>query len=102
MRDTTTEGRPFRVRTVVDDFPKESPGMMLARSLPTQRVIYLLEAILLVRPAPRAIVCDHGPEFTSLAFDQWAHARGIALEFVRPGHPVDNCFIESFNCKFPR
>ena len=100
MRDTTTEGRPFRTWAVVDDFTKESPGLLLARSLPTRRVIEALDAILLVRPAPRTLVCDNGPEFTSLALDQWAHARGITLDFIRPGHPVENCFIESFNGKF--
>ncbi|MBK9066637.1 MAG: transposase [Gemmatimonadetes bacterium] len=24
---------------------------------------------------------------------------GIHLDFIRPGHPVENCFIESFNGK---
>ena len=44
---------------------------------------------------------DHGPEFTSKALDAWAHARTVQLQFIRPGKPVDNAFIESFNGKFP-
>jgi putative transposase len=35
----------------------------------------------------------------SLALDQWAAAHGIRLDFIRPGHPVETCFIESFNGK---
>ncbi len=99
LRDTTTEGRPFRVWAVVDDFTRENPWLMADRSLSARRVVEALEAILLIRPAPHTIVCDNGPEFTSLALDQWASARGITLDFIRPGHPVENCFIESFNGK---
>lgn len=99
MRDTTTDGRPFRVWAVVDDFTRENPWLLADRSLSARRVIEALEAVLLVRRAPRTIVCDNGPEFTSLALDQWASARGIALDFIRPGRPVENCFIESFNGK---
>jgi putative transposase len=42
-------------------------------------------------------VRDNGPEFTSQHFDQWAHERGITLHFIRPGKPVENCYIESFS-----
>lgn len=40
---------------------------------------------------------DNGPEFTSRAFDAWAYSRGVTIEFIRPGKPVDNCFVERFN-----
>ena len=42
---------------------------------------------------------DHGTEFTSRALDEWAYRNGIALDFIRPGKPVENGFIESFNGK---
>lgn len=100
VRDTTAEGRPFRVWGVVDDHTRECPWLMVDRSLPARRVIEALDALLLVRRPPRTIVCDNGPEFVSLALDQWATAHGITLDFIRPGHPVENCFIESFNGKF--
>jgi putative transposase len=44
-------------------------------------------------------VCDNGPEFVSLALDQWASTQRIRLAFIRPGRPVENCVIESFNGK---
>ena len=99
VRDTTTEGRPYRIWTVVDDCTRECPLLVVDRSLPARRVVEALDTLLLVRAAPRAIVCDNGPEFTSLALYQWAAAHGVQLDFIHPGRPVENCFIESFNGK---
>lgn len=53
----------------------------------------------MVRGTPRAIVCDNGPEFVSLMLGQWAITRGIRLDFIRPGHPVENGYIDSCNSK---
>ena len=49
---------------------------------------------------PELITIDNGPEFISKALDSWAYQRGVKLNFIRPGKPVDNSFIESFNGKF--
>ncbi len=46
---------------------------------------------------PNSHILDHGPEFRGRALDVWATARGVALEFIRPGKPVDNAFVESFH-----
>ena len=99
VRDTLADGRAFRIWAVVDDATREAPLVLVDRSLPAARVIEALDTLLLVRQQPRAIVCDNGPEFISLALDQWASARGIQLAFIQPGRPVQNCFIESFNGK---
>jgi putative transposase len=99
VRDTTGEGRPFRVWTLVDDATRECPLLVVDRSLPAARVVEALDALLLVRGCPEVIVCDNGPEFVSQALDQWASTHGVTLDFIRPGHPVENCFIESFNGK---
>lgn len=99
VRDTTADGRPFRVWTLVDDLTRECPLLMVDRSLPARRVVEALDALLLLRGRPRTIVCDNGPEFVSLALDQWASTHGVRLDFIRPGRPVENCFIESFNGK---
>jgi transposase InsO family protein len=44
-------------------------------------------------------ILDHGSEFSSRAFLGWARSRGVALDFIRPGKPVDNAYVESFNGK---
>src|SRR4026208_1801924 len=49
------------------------------------------------RPLPAWMVGDNGPEFTGRALDSWAYARGVQLDFIRPGKPIENAFIESFN-----
>lgn len=99
VRDTTGEGRPVRVWTLVDDATRECPLLVVDRSLPAARVVEALDALLLVRGCPEVIVCDNGPEFVSQALDQWASQHGVTLDFIRPGHPVENCVIESFNGK---
>ena len=47
--------------------------------------------------APRSITVDHGTEFMSRALEDWAYRRGVQLDFIRPGKPVENAFIEAFN-----
>lgn len=97
VRDTLVDGRPFRIWAVVDDATRECPFLLVARSLPAGRVVDALETLRLARGLPATLVCDNGPEFVSQALDQWATDRGVRLDFIRPGRPVENCFIESFN-----
>jgi len=60
-------------------------------------VVDILEAISYHRGLPEKIRVDNGPEFISKALDNWSYQNNIKLEFSRPGKPVDNAFIESFN-----
>ena len=100
VHDSLMTGRQFKVLTTVDDFSKESPAIVVGQSITGHHVVDVLERLAESRSLPREIVMDNGPEFTSLALDQWAHRRGVHLRFIRPGRPVENCFIESFNGKF--
>jgi len=97
MRDTLANGRVFRVFTLVDDFTREAPHIEVDFSLPAERVIAALECAAAVRGLPQTIVVDNGSEFTSRAMDEWAHRHKVRLHFIRPGHPVENAYIESFN-----
>ena len=56
-----------------------------------------LDGVLGEGPGPRSITVHHGTEFQSRALEDWAYRRGIKLDFIRPGKPVENAFIESFN-----
>ena len=49
-----------------------------------------------------AITVDNGGEFVSRAMDAWAYAHDVRLDFIRPGKPVENAFIESFNGRAAR
>jgi len=97
MRDQLAGGRVFRVLTVVDHYTRESPAIEVDLSLPGARVAQVLDRLAGRRGLPRSIRVDNGPEFTGRALDEWAHRRGVKLEFIRPGKPVENAFIESFN-----
>src|SRR5690606_7781804 len=46
---------------------------------------------------PESITIDNGPEFAGHVLDAWAYKRGIHLDFIRPGQPTENGYIESFN-----
>lgn len=65
-----------------------------------ERVVRVMEAIVLRRGLPAAIVADSGPEFAGRALDAWAYRQGVKLQFIEPGKPVQNAFVESFNDKF--
>jgi putative transposase len=97
MRDTLADGRVFRVFNVVDDFTRECLAIEVDTSLPGERVVGVLEQLALSRGLPKRIVLDNGPEFTGRELDSWAHRRFVALQFIRPGKPVENAFVESFN-----
>jgi putative transposase len=95
VADSLSNGGKIRVLTVIDSFIRECLALKIARSLPSRSVTEELDQIIAKRGAPRTIQVDNGTEFTSNHFDAWAYFRGI--DFTRPGKPVDNAHIESFN-----
>jgi putative transposase len=97
VSDATSEGHRFRILTLIDNFSRRSPGAVVERSIGGSRVARFLDEVAQIYGYPETIVIDNGPEFISNALDQWAHARGVHLHFIRPGRPVENAFIESFN-----
>jgi transposase InsO family protein len=97
VHDALADGRPFRVLTVVDQWSRQSPILEVASSLSGATVGLALDRVLPVGAAPRSITVDHGTEFMSRALEDWAYQRGVQLDFIRPGKPVENAFIESFN-----
>jgi putative transposase len=100
LSDTLSSGRTFRCLTVVDEFSRECVAIYPSNSIPSVRVVEVLERLREERGLPEVIVTDNGSEFTSRAFDAWAYARGVRIDFIQPGKPVQNCFVESFNRTF--
>jgi putative transposase len=98
--DTLASGRRFRTLNVVDDFTRECLAIEVDTSLGGARVVRVLERLLAGRGRPLVIVCDNGPEFAGKTLDTWAYAAGVKIHFIRPGKPVENCYVESFNGKF--
>ena len=97
MQGQLASGQRFRVLNVVDDFTRECLMMHVGTSITGADVARLLTTVLAERAQPAMIVTDNGPEIISKVLDQWAHERGIIQHFNRPGKPVENAYIESFN-----
>jgi putative transposase len=97
MSDALADGRRFRVLNVVDDFSRECLAAEAGRSLTGRDVVAVLGRLVAKRGMPQAIVSDNGPEFCSRVVDAWAHAASVQLRFIRPGKPVENAYVESFN-----
>jgi putative transposase len=97
VHDTLADGRPFRIVTVVDNWSRQSPMLEVGFRMSGERVGQALNRVLGEGPGPRSITVDHGTEFQSRALEDWAYRRSVQLDFIRPGKPVENAFIESFN-----
>jgi putative transposase len=96
--DKLTDGRSYRILTVIDQFTRECVAMEVDRSLQGKHVVAALTRAILERgQAPRSITLDNGSEFTGRALEAWAMQHGVDLCFIRLGRPVENGFIESFN-----
>ncbi len=97
VHDQLANGRKFRVLAVIDKWSRESVLLEADFSLTGQSVVEALQQLSSSRPLPKAITVDHGTEFTSKSLDEWAWHCGVKLDFIRPGKPTENAFIESFN-----
>jgi len=97
MSDALWDGRRFRTFNVVDDFNREALAIEVDFSLTAERVVRVLEQIAATRGYPLKLRTDNGPEFIALALADWAEQHGVTLEFIKPGKPMQNGFIERFN-----
>lgn len=97
VSDCISTGKVIRMLTVVDDCTRECPAIEVDTSLGGLRVRRVLDRIASQRGLPEAIVVDNGSEFRGRALAAWSEERGVRLEFIQPGKPVQNAYIESFN-----
>ena len=99
MSDSLTDGRRFRLLNILDDFNRESLAIEVDTSLPSLRVIRVLERLIDQRGCPASIRCDNGPEFISHKLEEWCshESRRINLQFIQPGRPMQNAYIERKN-----
>ena len=102
MTDALLSGRKFRTLNLMDDYNREALAIEVDTSLPAQRVIRVLDQITEWRGKPKSIRVDNGPEFISTALGLWSEERGISLQFIQPGKPTQNAYIERFNGSFRR
>jgi putative transposase len=97
VSDQLTDGRRFRILTVVDDCTRECLTLVADTSLSGTRVARELDRLLIERGKPKMVVSDNGSELTSNAILTWADQSCVAWHYIAPGKPMQNAFIESFN-----
>ena len=92
-------GARFRALTVIDEFSRECLAIEVGASLTGERVTRVLQRLCELRAVPTVIRSDNGPEFRGRVMDEWAYECGVRLQFIEPGKPIQNAFIESFNSR---
>lgn len=97
MSDALWCGRRFRTFNLADDFNREALAIEVDFNLPTQRILRVLDRVADERGYPAKLRVDNGPELTSVHMASWAETHGVKLEFIQPGKPMQNGFIERFN-----
>jgi putative transposase len=100
VHDYLADGRRFRTFNVVDAFTRECFAIEVDTSLPSARVIGVLDKLVWKHGLPESLRVDNGPEFISSAMDTWATQHGVKLDFIQPGKPTQNAHVESFNGHF--
>jgi len=100
VTDSLFNGRRFRALTLVDNYSRECLAIEVGQRLRGEDVVNVLNRIELSHGLPESIRLDNGPEFISKELDRWAYEHHVTLDFSRPGKPVDNAFVESFNGSF--
>lgn len=97
MSDSMVGNRKFRTFNVMDDGSREVLAIEVDTSLSSKRVIRTLQQIIRHRGKPQMIRTDNGPEFTSKDFELWCTDNEIKLQYIQPGRPMQNGYIERFN-----
>jgi putative transposase len=97
MSDSMVGNRKFRTFNVMDDCSREVLAIEVDTSLSSKRIIRTLERVIENRGKPKTVRTDNGPEFTSKDFELWCRDQQINIQFIQPGKPMQNGYIERFN-----
>ena len=97
MSDMLYTGKRFRTFNVIDDFNREAIHIEIDTSITSRRLIRVFERLRLERGLPDILRVDNGPEFLSGEFVAWAESVGMMIQYIQPGEPNQNAYIERFN-----
>lgn len=97
MSDSMADNRKFRTFNVMDDCSREVLAIEVDTSLSSKRIIRTLDRVIEQRGKPKAIRTDNGPEFTSKDLELWSRDNNITIQYIQPGRPMQNGYIERFN-----
>ena len=97
MADSLYGGRKIRILNVIDEGNREALAALPAVSIPSTRMIRLLEELIAFYGKPKAFRVDNGPELTAEVFVEWCREQNIEIRYIQPGKPDQNAYIERFN-----
>ena len=89
--------RRFRTLNVIDEGNRQGLAIDVGTSIPSARVVRLMEQLIEVYGRPAAVRVDNGPELTAQVLVDWCARQGIELRYIQPGKPDQNAYIERFN-----
>ena len=96
--DATTDGRPIKIASIIDEHTRECLGGLVDRSITGDKLIDELDRLASTRGYPAVLRADNGPELACTAMADWAGQR-VDLSYIPPGQPWRNGYVESFNSK---
>ncbi len=99
VADRTSDGRAFRMLTLIDEHTRECLAIDVARKLSSEDVLERLSDLFVRRGLPSYIRSDNGAEFTATKVRHWLACVGVTTLFIEPGSPWENGYVESFNGK---
>ncbi len=97
MSDSLADGRGYRTLNILDDYARDALAIEIDLSLTSRRVMRVLDRLCDEYGRSDAIRSDNGPELRSALLQSWAARRSIRWDFIQPGHPEQNAYIERFN-----
>lgn len=100
MSDALQNKRKFRVLNIMDDFNRKAVNIEADFSMPASRVVQAMQRAIHENGKPRKIRVDNGPEFISADFSDWCKSQNITIQYIQPGKPMQNGYIERFNRSF--
>lgn len=99
VADRTSDGRAFRMLTLIDEHSRECLAIDVARRLTSEDVLERLSDLFVRRGVPVYLRSDNGSEFTATKVRDWLARVGVTTLFIEPGSPWENGYVESFNGK---